>query len=289
MKAHFISIENSLKTWMEDRLEDIKGVLLDIDGVLTYGGHSISGAPSFLEFLQAQKIPFFLVTNDGDHSPEEKSIILQACDISIRPSQIISCGHVIKDLVDKGSHHNQLFFVLGRLGAPCYAEIAGLRTTRQLEEISSCDGIIIGEREYDWESYFNVVINRVIEMPQIPIWIPNPDIYCPRKGGGIQITAGAVGRFLTEIMSAYGIKISPVYLGKPFSHLFEIAYQQLCQINDSFLSKKQILFVGDLLAGDIKGAKDFGYFDILALTGVTSIKTLETSEILPSLTVRSLT
>ena len=280
-------MEPTLLGWMKRRRDPAEAVLLDIDGVLTYGGHPIAGANKFLQYLATHSIPFFLVTNDGDHSPEEKVEILQQCNIDVSPSDIISCGHVIWHLVEENGYQNKLFFVLGSLGKPCYAQRAGLRVTRDVKEISLCDGIIIGEREYEWEPYINAVVNRCIEMPDIPIWVPNPDIYCPRKEGGIQITAGAVANFMTMILDTYGIKITPSYLGKPYLSVFEEAYRKLTEKN-KFIRKENVLFVGDLLNGDILGAQQFGYMDVLALTGVTTISMLHESDITPRVVVKRL-
>ncbi len=57
---------------------------------------------------------------------------------------------------------------MGNLGNPCFAETAGLSTTRDLSEINRCQGIIVGERGYDWESFINRAVNFFIQNPCAP-------------------------------------------------------------------------------------------------------------------------
>lgn len=50
---------------------------------------------------------------------------------------------------------------MSNLGNPCFAMKAGLNTTRDLSRIGQCQGIIVGEKGYDWE----IVSTHIREIP----------------------------------------------------------------------------------------------------------------------------
>ncbi len=80
------------------------------------------------------------------------------------------------------------FFIMGNLGNPCFAQKAGLHTTRDLSQIHRCQGIIVGEKGYDWETTINAVVNFFIQKPDALLIVPNPDADCGynrRKRWGI--------------------------------------------------------------------------------------------------------
>ncbi len=231
------------------------------------------GVPALIRQLEDSGFPFYLLTNDGNHSTREKSLLLKKAGLEIKPDEIISCGDALKPFARENSLAGEKFFVMGDLGKPNYAEKAGLEIERRTKKINECAGVIVGEGTYNWQSNISSAMNYFIRYPERPLIVPNPDSYWPNGSNGeLGIGAGGKARFICTILGDYGIKISPVYLGKPYRAIFDYAFEIL---KTRFglpanLQRKRVLMLGDSLASDIRGANRFGFTSGLVLTGITN-------------------
>ncbi len=283
-----INVFGSFFEWFNNHLDELDALVFDIDGVWVLDGRLMPGSLELLTGLRQKKVPFSLLTNDANHSTEEKSRSLRQCGLDISPEEIISCGDGLVEFVSKHRLKNQRFFAMGDLGSPCFGEKAGLRITRDLDRLSSCHGVLVGEDNYDWETVINHVVNYFIDSPHRPLVVPNPDEFYPKLSGKIQIAAGGVGRFIQRVLAAYGVKIEPVYLGKPHSPIFEHSHHQLERRSGRDIDRGRVLMIGDHLASDILGANRFGYRSALLLSGLTHQDHVEKSRTKPELLFRGL-
>jgi len=272
----------SLIQWLETgRNGPVEAILLDIDGVLISGGHRLPGSRTLLDLIGRLELPCLLLTNDGNHSTREKASRLQAAGLDVQPAQIVSCGHAIAPLVQKNRWTGHRFFIMGDTGQPCYAQSAGLETTRDLNELSECFGVIIGEENYAWEPVINAVINFFIDHLEAPLIVPNPDAFYPGKALRIHVAAGGVAAFIRQILQIYGRELEPLYLGKPHGPIFHMARERLAGKTGRPIAFDSMLMVGDNLFADIVGGKQVGCRTALILTGVTAPERLESSQIVP--------
>ncbi|MEA2012063.1 MAG: HAD-IIA family hydrolase [Verrucomicrobiota bacterium] len=248
-------------------------VFFDVDGTLTIAGKKVKNGPETIAFLAENDIPFLLLTNDGNHSAEEKSEILSKSDIYLSPQHLVSSASPLKEYAKENNLIGKDVFVMGSLGTPSYAEKAGLKTVKDTNKIKDCECIIIGENNYNWEKDITTVINFLIQYPEMPIVVANPDSYWPKSAIGIGIGAGGIARFIQTILSEYGIDINPIYLGKPYKPVYISAEHNLQQnygVTD--IDPKRILLLGDSLRSDILGANRMGFVSALILTGITTEK-----------------
>ncbi len=271
----------SLNQWLQAHITEFDAVILDIDGVLLNNTRRMPGSQELIGLLDRQTMPFVLLTNDGNHSIQEKADRLNKAGLNISPDQIVSCGHAIGPAVASLNLSKERFFIMGDTGDPCYAESAGLKVTRDTRELESCSGVIIGEENYDWESVINAVINYFIDRPNAPLIIPNPDEFYPGPVLKIHVAAGGVGRFIQRVLKAYGTEIHPHYLGKPHAAIFRLAHKALESISGRPLDPRRILMIGDNMAADIRGAQSLGYATALLLTGVTCKEAITRFDFLP--------
>ena len=286
LKTEIIS---TLLEWLKGNFGALDALVFDIDGVLLLNGGPAPGSRDVLALLRENRVPFFLLTNDGDHSPEEKAQILNAADLQIHHTEIVSCGDGLATLHAEKKFSPEPFFIMGNLGNPCFAQKAGLHTTRDLSRIDHCQGVIVGEKAYDWETTINAVVNFFIGKPDALLIVPNPDEYYPgRTPGHICIGAGGVARFIVQVLKTYGISVTPIYLGKPFAPIFEKTHTRLEAYYGRPVFRNRVLMTGDFLRSDIQGALDFGYCSALVLTGVTTLDMLERSEVRPDLVFETL-
>jgi NagD protein len=262
------------RKWLDAHDGDLDALVLDVDGVLLLAKQATPGSRELLARLRSEQRPFVLLTNDGDRSPQEKAQILKACGLDIQAGQIVSCGHGLTAVTAEYRLRGKRFFVMGELGNPCYAEDAGLKTTRRPSDLPRCRGVIVGENRYDWESTLNAVVNYFIRQPQALLIVPNPDEYYPDGHGGIRLAAGSVGRSIQRALTTYGRPKQPLYLGKPYAPIFQTAHQRLEKIAGGSLAKNRVLMIGDNLDADIAGASAFGYRSAIVLTGLTTLEML---------------
>ena len=267
--------------WLDDHPRDLDAIVLDVDGVLLLAKEATPGSRELLTRLRADGLPFLLLTNDGDHSPVEKAATLQACGLEIQATEIVSCAHGLGTVAKEHGCEGELFYVMGNLGTPCYAEAAHLRTTRELAELPRCRGVIVGEDNYDWEPVINAVVNFFIAHPEALLVTPNPDEYYPDGRGSIRLAAGSVARLIQRALATYGRLKAPLFLGKPHGPIFQTAHRRLERGVGRAIAKNRVLMIGDNLESDVAGASAFGYRSAIVLTGITTPAMLADASLTP--------
>jgi NagD protein len=278
-----MQVDLSLHQWLVAHASEIDGLIFDIDGVLLNGNRPARGSRRLLAMLSERQIPFLLLTNDGNHSPEEKALHLKQAGIGIDSEKIVSCAHALVTLADERDLRGRRFFIMGDLGHPCYAQAAGLETTRNLADLPGCSGVIVGEDHYDWEPVINAVVNFFLDASDALLIVPNPDEFYPGRSSKIRLAAGSVGRMIHRALTAHGLALTPIYLGKPHAPVFEITQRRLEQSAGRRLALQRILMTGDNLDSDVCGATGFGYRSALVLTGITDRWMLDKSRLKPEL------
>lgn len=274
MKSH----DMTFREWWNEHHHRYKAILFDIDGTLIVGRHAYPNSPQMLEWLRANDFPFFLLTNDGNHSPQEKSGLLARAGLTVEPEQIVSCGHALEEFVDENNLRGQTFYVLGNLGKPDFAENAGLDVCRDPKRFYECSGVIIGEGTYDWMLHINNALNFFIKYPDRPLIVLNPDSYWPNgKKDEVGIGAGGKARFLCALLKEMHIDKEPTYLGKPYPGIFEHTLHVLRDRYgiDDHIPHESVIMLGDSLRSDIQGANTMNFTSALVLTGITTQDQLE--------------
>ncbi len=264
-------------TFFEHYMEhcrDYRALLFDIDGTLACCGHAAPGAVELLNELHINRIPYMIITNDALHSVEEKRVRLAAAGLEVDSDVIISAGDVLADTVELNCWTGKKFFILGKLGNPCFAEKAGLDVTRNIDELDGCFGIINAEGRYDWHDHMQAVMNYFRRHPYAPFVVPNPDSYWPGRNGTVGVGAGGQARFIAGMLREMGVDISPIYLGKPYRPIYDCTMKRLRQKYSlpEDLDFGNVIMLGDSLASDIAGANNCGMVSALLLTGITNLQ-----------------
>lgn len=262
-------------SWWSDNFQCYHALLFDIDGTLLAGRKALPGAVEMINWLREHNYPFYLLTNDGNHSTVEKSRLLAKGGVDIAPEEIVSCSMALNLLAEEDLFDDQPVFVMGDLGQPDYAEEAGLVATRDTKNIDDCQAVIIGEGVYDWQHNISAVINSLRRLPDRKIIVPNPDSYWPSGiNGDIGIGAGGKARFMVGLLDEMGYQVPVTYLGKPYPLIFEYTLEPLKKRFSLPASTphKQIMMLGDSLKSDIRGANQYGLTSTLMLSGITGLE-----------------
>ena len=288
LRGDSLEVAPSLGLWLDGHADELDAIVFDVDGVLMVEHRPVAGSAELIDRLRAEGMPFSLLTNDGCHSPEEKVERLSKCGLCFSPEEIVSCSHGLVELVEEHGWAGRWFFAMGSVGAPCYAEQAGLRVTCDLAALSDCTGAIVGEKEYDWEATISAVFNFLINHRAAPLIVPNPDEFFATGPSTLHPASGAVGRFLQQMCLAYGHDVEPIYLGKPYEPIFLTNHHRLEGQLGRPAPRDRVLIVGDSLASDIRGGIDFGYRTALVLTGVATLDMARSSDVRPDLVFEAL-
>ncbi len=256
--------------WLMDRVEHFDALVFDIDGVLLLAGQPVPGAPAMIDFIRQTGTPFGLLTNDGDRSIPEKNALLQQCGYTFRDEELTSCADGLVDFArQQGWAAGTPVFVAGGVGNPSYVQKAGLREIRDPARLPDCPAAVIADGLYDWQSVCNALVNHCLRHPEFRLLVPNPDDVYPGHDGEVVIAAGAVARFVQQVLHNRGMPCDPIFLGKPYRPIFAHHHAALERRVGRPIDPARVLMVGDSTASDIRGARAFGYRSALLLTGIT--------------------
>ena len=236
-------------------LDNLKTILLDLDGVLWRGDQPLADLSELFERIHNLGLNVFCVTNNSARTIDYYLKKLEGFGVDIKADQIITSAEATADyLIDKyparGSVH-----VVGESGLVETLESYGFQV-----DLHSDDGeflaVVAGlDRELTYQKINNAA--RLIRNGAEFIGT-NPDqtIAVP---SGISPGAGTIVGAI-EIASAQKALI----IGKPQSHQFQLA------LTRSGTTADAALMVGDRLSTDIAGAQKLGIRTALVLSGVTS-------------------
>jgi HAD superfamily hydrolase (TIGR01450 family) len=276
------------RTWFDTHRAELDAIVFDIDGVLTIGKAPVPEAVGLLQALRELGFPFSFLTNDGQHSHEQKARHLQSAGLHVAKDEIVSCGDGLTILAESENLKGSLFFLMGDMGIPCYAEGAGLAVTRDVAELGDCRGVIIGEKNYDWETCLNAVINHFVADDGAYLIVPNPDDFYLVAPDRLELASGAPALLIVRILEECGKTVEVRMLGKPYAPIYAYHHRILEARTGRTIAHDRVMMLGDSLRSDIRGAMDFGYRSGLLLTGITTQKMLAKSEVKPEHVFRHL-
>lgn len=234
-------------------LQNIRGVLLDVDGVLYRGNEILPGAREFLAFLVAKQIPYLYVTNNSTLSPQGYAAKLHARGFPARPEQVVGSAEATAHLLRQRFNPLPRVLLVGEEGLATTLQEQGIPLVTEAEE---ADVVVAGlDRQI---TYARLAEATFALHRGVPFFGTNPDRTLPTERG-LAPGAGAILAALTAATDR-----DPIIVGKPERPIFELALARLG------LAPEQVLMIGDRLETDILGAKRVGCWAALVLTGVTS-------------------
>lgn len=238
--------------------DPIKGILLDLDGVLWRGKEPIAGAGKTVARLKEQGYRVRFVSNNsilGIHTMREHFANL---GIPAEPGDIVLATEVLaKNLARKQSRAT--VYLIGSSGFRHDLEAQGLRVIDEPEEIDYLTDFVVvgGDRNINFDKFTRAL--RCLQKGAV-LAVPNTDITFPAEGGLLLPGTGA----LVAAVSAMAGKEPEIMIGKPKPDLLLAAAQ------DADLSPAECIMVGDTVATDIQAAHAARMRSVLVLTGNTT-------------------
>jgi 4-nitrophenyl phosphatase len=244
-------------------LADLRGYLIDLDGVVYTGSEVIPGAPEFFRLLRRRGLPFLLITNNSSRRAEQFAARLADMGIEVEPSEILTSAQATADYLAGEAPRGGRAFVIGEEGLRSCLEAKGF----QLVDEPAADYVVVGlDRGFDYRKLTTAI--RAVAGGARFIG-SNPDVTLPLEDG---LVPGA-GAFQAAISAATGVK--PSIVGKPELPMLQMGARLLgCEPG-------QAAVVGDRLDTDIAGGQRAGMTTILVLSGIVDAATAAASPIKP--------
>jgi 4-nitrophenyl phosphatase len=229
----------------------IKGLIMDMDGVLWRGAQPLGNLPRLFGQISRFGWQAVLVTNNATRSVDSYLEKLLAFGVHLERWQVISSGEALVVHLTKSILPGATLYVIGDEG---------------LVQLLSQQGYIIGEDHaravivsLDRElTYEKLRLGSRLVQRGAELIATNPDPAIPAQDG-LEPGAGAI---LAAVEAATGVKATIV--GKPNPMVYRLAMERLGT------SIHETLVIGDRLETDIAGAQSLGCRTALVLSGVTS-------------------
>ncbi len=246
-------------------LSAIRGLLLDLDGVLYVGDRVIEGARESLEILRLH-YPCRFITNTSTQALDSLHHKLSVMGFSISPEEIISAPQaVVLFLKSQGTPVCHLLLADDvRRDFACFPQ-----------SDSRAEYVVVGDIGERWHY---AVLNRAFRL-----LFEGAELIAVHKNRFWQTEEGLnldIGAFVAalEYASAKQARI----FGKPSPEFFNMALQEMG------LASNEVAIVGDDIDSDIGGGQLAGLFGILVRTGKYRESYVRASPIRPDLVIESI-
>jgi len=241
-------------------------LLLDAYGVLVHGGGALPGAVEFIERLNRNGKPYYILTNDTAKLPATAAARYRGFGLELSAEHIISAGELLKDYFAEQGLKGKRCAVLGPPDSLRYVKMAGGNVVASNEDFEVL--VIADESGFPFletvDRVLSTLFARVDGQQPVALILPNPDLIFPTAAAGFGLAAGSIALLLEAALQLrYPGRddLRFARLGKPHTRIFAAA-QQRCGSRD-------LVMVGDQLQTDIRGANAFGIDSVLITGGVS--------------------
>ncbi len=245
----------------------IRGILIDIDGVISTAGKKIPGAEETVRFLKKNAIPFLLVSNTTRTCRKTIAENLSSTGIPVLSGDILTpAAAAIRYLKKKGIFQCSLL-ATGDVSTDFTDEGITIRDESSV--------IIIGDAgdKFTYPSMVSV-FRQVLQGAEL-IALERDRYWMDTDGLTL-----AAGPFVAGIEYATGV--SARVMGKPSPSFFGQACDAIGMRSD------ECIIVGDDIYSDIGGAQAAGIRGFLVMTGKYNKETVAVSGITPHTVIESI-
>jgi HAD superfamily hydrolase (TIGR01458 family) len=229
----------------------MRGILIDLDGVLYQDEKVVPGAVEFVEWLQEEQIAHLFVTNTSSRPRKAIHKKLYSLGIKTEPERIftpvIAASQWLKEYVEGPS---ALFI------SPSTME--DLSEVPQLppDKETGAGSVVVGDLGEGWDySVMNRAFRLLMEDTKPPLVALGMTRYW-RAADGLRLDVAPIIKALEHAVACEAIVV-----GKPSKAFFNQALQIIG------MPAEKTIMIGDDIVGDVKGAQTAGIRGILVRTG----------------------
>ncbi|MEO1094953.1 MAG: TIGR01458 family HAD-type hydrolase [Cyanobacteria bacterium J06638_28] len=230
---------------LPDALANVKGFLLDLNGVLYVANRTLPGAREAIAALQKSGLPYRYATNNTTQSTQTMSQSLKAMDLPIEPAEIVSASYAAV-LHLRQMENPILYPLLTEDTKQDFAEFPMSETAANI--------VVLGDMG---DNFSYPLLNRAFRL-----MMQGAQLIALHRGKFWQWEAGLqldVGAFVTGL--EYATDQTAIVAGKPEAFFFKQAIAELNLPND------QVAMVGDDIEADVGGVQAIGGKGVLVKTG----------------------
>lgn len=251
----------------DELLQRYDAFLLDAYGVLMNEAGPLEGAAEFVERMNADGIPYCVLTNDAAKLPQTTAARLNRMQIAVSEDNIVTSGSLLAPYFREQELMSKRTFVLGPADSIRYAEFAGARV---VDIDQNFEVLVIGDESgYPFletvDATLTALYRRIDSGKPLHLIVPNPDIVYPAGAGAYGFAAGGIAAmFESALALRYPERTDLRFarLGKPNRMIFD---EGLRRLGGNF----RVAMIGDTIETDIRGANNAGIDSILIATGVS--------------------
>jgi HAD superfamily hydrolase (TIGR01450 family) len=236
---------------MAVKVPQIKGLILDMDGVIWRGSQPLGNLPDIFNQIKVLQLKVLLATNNSTQTIDQFLFKLRGFEVELQKWQVINSAEASAEILKEKYPAGGPAYFLGEEGLCLAMQAAGF-----YHDANFAQFVIAGmDRNLTYEKLSQA---SLLIRSGIPFFGTNPDRSLPTPRG---LEPGA-GSILAAIEAA--TDIPPVIFGKPQPDMYQVALHRLNT------SPAETLVVGDRLETDIVGAQKLGCRTGLVLSGATN-------------------
>ncbi len=234
---------------------NIKGLILDMDGVLWKADSPIGDLPAIFARIAQLGLKVVFATNNGTRSPQQYVERLAGYGVGSEAWQTVTSSLCVAHLLEQRFPHGGPLFAIGEQGLTEALREKNFQPL-SVEDAPDAQLVVMGlDRQVSFEKMREATL---LVRAGKPFYATNPDKTFPTPRGEIP----GAGAWISVIVTA--TQVEPIYAGKPYPFIFELALERLG------LRKHETLVVGDRLDTDIAAGQAFGAPCALVLSGVST-------------------
>ncbi len=232
-------------------LAGVRGLLIDLDGVLVLRGTPIAGAGGALTSLRAAGVPFAIVTNTSLVSRQTLARQMTAAGVPLDPNRILTAASATASYVRRRFPDEPLFVLAT---GDTLAEFEGLHLLSHDDAAapgSKAAAVVVGDASEDFNarnmrSAFRLLRGgaRFVAMHKNRWWL-TPDGETLDAGGYV-------------VALEYAAQRRALVMGKPSEAFFREGLRMLSEQAGEPLRPDEVAMVGDDVGTDIAGGRKAG-------------------------------
>jgi 4-nitrophenyl phosphatase len=234
----------------------IRGLILDMDGVLWKDSSPIGDLPLIFNSIRSQGLKVVMATNNATSTVAEYLDKFSHFGVALEPWQIVTSAMASAHALIQSFPQKGAVFIVGENGLVSELRDNGFIPVTDPDDETPVVAVIAGlDRSLNYQKLRRATF---LIRAGTPFFGTNPDSTFPTPLG---LVPGA-GSIIAAIRTASGV--DPIMIGKPAPFMFELSAERM------MLIKKEILVVGDRLETDIAGGQALGARTALVLSGVST-------------------
>jgi phospholysine phosphohistidine inorganic pyrophosphate phosphatase len=242
----------------------VRGILLDLDGVLYVGDDVVPGAADAIAWLRRHEIPHLFLTNTSSRPRAAIVAKLAGFGVDARAEQILTPATAAAAWLQESAVGRPALFVPDETASE-FADLDPLPA--DAETGAGC--VVVGDLGQGWDfGTLNRAFRLLMREPR-PVLVALGMTRFWRATDGLRLDAGAFVRALE-----YAAGATAVVMGKPDPGFYDLAVRRLG------VPKSEVVMVGDDIRSDIDGAQHAGLAGVLVRTGKYTDADLH-SEVVP--------